>query len=41
MVNLLSIDLEDWYHFIGDPAVPPYEEWKIESPVIFQRKKQG
>jgi len=19
--NLLSIDLEDWYHFIGDPAV--------------------
>jgi polysaccharide deacetylase family protein (PEP-CTERM system associated) len=25
--NLLSIDLEDWYHFIGDPAVPPYESW--------------
>jgi len=27
MKNLLSVDLEDWYHFIGDPAVPPYEEW--------------
>ena len=27
MKNLLSIDLEDWYHFIGDPAVPPMEEW--------------
>lgn len=27
MKNLLSIDLEDWYHFIGDSAVPPYEEW--------------
>lgn len=27
MRNLLSIDLEDWYHFIGDPAVPAYEEW--------------
>ncbi|MCP5045827.1 MAG: DUF3473 domain-containing protein, partial [bacterium] len=26
--NLLSIDLEDWYHFIGDPAAPLYEEWK-------------
>ena len=25
--NLLSIDLEDWFHFIGDEAVPPYEEW--------------
>lgn len=28
MKNLLSIDLEDWYHFIGDPAVPAYEDWK-------------
>lgn len=27
MNNLLSVDLEDWYHFIGDPAVPVYEEW--------------
>ena len=27
MKNLLSIDLEDWYHFIGDPAVPAYENW--------------
>lgn len=27
MKNLLSIDLEDWYHFIGDPAVPAFEEW--------------
>jgi polysaccharide deacetylase family protein (PEP-CTERM system associated) len=27
MKNLLSIDLEDWYHFIGDPAVPLFEEW--------------
>ncbi len=27
MKNLLSIDLEDWYHFIGDPAVPDYEKW--------------
>jgi len=25
--NLLSIDLEDWYHFIGDPAVPAYDRW--------------
>jgi len=27
MKNLLSIDLEDWYHFIGDPAAPCFEEW--------------
>jgi polysaccharide deacetylase family protein (PEP-CTERM system associated) len=27
MKNLLSIDLEDWYHFIGDPGVPCFEEW--------------
>jgi polysaccharide deacetylase family protein (PEP-CTERM system associated) len=27
MKNLLSIDLEDWYHFIGDPGVPSFEEW--------------
>lgn len=34
MKNLLSIDLEDWYHFIGDPAVPPIEDWpKCESRV--------
>ncbi len=25
--NLLSIDLEDWYHFIGDPAAPSFAEW--------------
>jgi len=34
MKNLLSIDLEDWYHFIGDPAVPAIEDWpKCESRV--------
>jgi polysaccharide deacetylase family protein (PEP-CTERM system associated) len=27
MKNLLSIDLEDWYHFIGDPGAPAYDEW--------------
>jgi polysaccharide deacetylase family protein (PEP-CTERM system associated) len=27
MKNLLSIDLEDWYHFIGDPGAPSYAEW--------------
>ena len=27
MTNLLSIDLEDWYHFIGDPGAPSYKEW--------------
>lgn len=34
MLNLLSVDVEDWYHYIGDPAVPPYEEWpRCESRV--------
>ncbi len=34
MKNLLSVDLEDWYHFIGDPAAPPYEQWvQCESRV--------
>lgn len=27
MKNLLSIDLEDWYHFMGDKAAPGYDEW--------------
>ncbi len=27
MKNLLSIDLEDWYHFIGDEAAPGFEDW--------------
>ncbi len=27
MKNLLSIDLEDWYHLIDDKGVPAYEEW--------------
>ena len=25
--NLLSVDLEDWYHFMGDPGAPAYEQW--------------
>jgi len=36
MTNLLSIDLEDWYHFIGDPAVPAYETWTSCPPRVEQ-----
>ncbi|MGE5340237.1 MAG: DUF3473 domain-containing protein [Candidatus Omnitrophota bacterium] len=27
MKNLLTIDIEEWYHFIGDPGAPPFEQW--------------
>lgn len=27
MVNLLSIDFESWFHFLGDPSAPKREQW--------------
>lgn len=27
MKNLLSVDLEDWFHFLGDPAAPQAGSW--------------
>jgi polysaccharide deacetylase family protein (PEP-CTERM system associated) len=27
MKNLLTIDIEEWYNFIGDPGAPVFEEW--------------
>ncbi len=33
-MNILSVDLEEWFNFIGDDAVPPYDEWaKLPSRV--------
>lgn len=36
MNNLFSVDLEDWYHFIGDPAAPLYELWDSCVPRVEQ-----
>ncbi len=34
MKNLLTIDVEEWYNFIGDEAVPPFDTWvNLESRV--------
>lgn len=27
MKNLLSIDFEAWFHFLGDSGVPSFETW--------------
>lgn len=33
-VNMLSIDVEDWFHIIGLPSTPPLERWThLESRV--------
>jgi len=27
MTNILSVDVEDWFHILDAPSVPPIEEW--------------
>lgn len=29
MKNILTVDLEDWYHICGIPNAPPQEEWPL------------
>ena len=34
MPNVFSIDLEDWFHLLDNPAAPDYSRWeKLESRV--------
>ena len=38
--NLLTIDIEEWYNFIGDKGAPSFEEWsKCESRVEMLTEK--
>lgn len=33
--NLLTIDVEDWFHLLGVPAVPPEDAWgSLETRVV-------
>lgn len=32
MLNGFSIDVEDWYHILNSPAVPPLEQWETLEP---------
>lgn len=34
-LNVLTIDLEDWYHYIG-PEAPPFAEWR-RCPAVVER----
>lgn len=31
MPHVLTIDVEDWYHILGSPCVPPMEEWASQE----------
>lgn len=34
MTNMLTIDVEEWFHILDDPAVPSFEQWtSLESRV--------
>lgn len=39
-INILSVDIEDWFHILDDPAVPSYKNWdQLEKRVHIGTEK--